>query len=198
MTERKKPPFLTVVHGTEQYSTPARSMLALALKPSREEQLNLPGLLPSRTIISASPMSLLHLDLAHTLLHFKVRHFVDIRLAAEFGSLKISRQAFFALVERLEIEYHYVPALANRNFEAAENPHARWGSLREQLQKQEASRELERIGALVDDGPIILLGETPSHEDSERNIIVRELLELRSDFALQPLDPPSKVPVGVP
>jgi Protein of unknown function, DUF488 len=190
MNGRKKPS-LQVIAGAGRQATSARPPIALALSPGPAggQQLALPGVIPSCAIISVSPAALFTRDLAQTMRELRARHIVDMRLAVEFGSLGLRRRDFDTIVERLGLTYRHARELANQNHELTWNPTAMWTRFREQLRRDPIHAALLRLRDMVDDGPLVLLSESPYHEVSERFFVMEALQEIRPGFAYHHIDP---------
>lgn len=190
MSRPSKPP-LRVIAGAGCQGAPSRASLALALETALPHgmQLALPGLIPSCVVISVSPAALFTLDLAEVLRVHRARHIVDIRLAVEFGSLGLSRRQFDAIVGRLGIAYRHFTELANNNYDLTWNPTAMWNQFRRQLRRERLHPALLRLRDTIDDGPVVLISESPYHEESERRLVVEALHEIRPGFAMTHIDP---------
>lgn len=188
---------LRVIDGGGDEGTPTRSPRAFVLEARipDEQQLALPGIVPSRAVISVSPAALFACDLAETLRALGARHIVDIRLAVEFGSLGLDRRDFDSIIGRLGLCYWHCHVLANKNHELSWNPTAMWSRFHEQLQRDPAHATLLQLRDLIDDGPLVLLSESPYHATSERRVVLEALEELRPGFTHHLLDPSPREPM---
>lgn len=187
-----KRPHLRVVRASGHGEAPVSPGLTPSTpttKRSNAQQLALPGILPSRTLVGTSPAALFRRDLADTLRDLRARYVVDIRLAVEFGSLGLSRRDFEIIVERLGVTYGRFDALANLHDGFTRNAADTWARFRESLRFDPAHSALVKLRGVIDEGPVVLLSESPYHEGSERQLVMEALQQLRPGFTCHHIDP---------
>jgi hypothetical protein len=183
---------LRVIEGAgmrSDVSRPGGLALALEMPLSVGYQLALPWITPRCLIVSVSPAALFTRDLSEVLRSLRVRHFVDMRLAVEFGSLGLGRRRFESVMKRLGLAYRHAYNLANSDFDLSRSPHGKWSRFRRQLQQGAARAELLQLREMINDGPVALLSETPYYKDSERRVVVEALYSIRPGFTFQCIDP---------
>ena len=191
MSGHSKRPSLRVISGTGQQdvSTGRPPAFAVDARAASGQQLALPGVIPSCTVVGVSPAALFARDLADTLRELRAHHVVDMRLAVEFGSLGLGRRDFDSIVRQLGVSYRHFEGLANAYLGLSWSPAATRARFREQLRLEPAHSALLRLRDMIDDGPVVLLSESPYHEDSERQFVMEALEEVRPGFACHHLDP---------
>lgn len=191
MSGHPKRPSLRVISGSgqQEVSTGRPPAFAADARLANGQQLALPGVIPSCTVVGVSPAALYVRDLADSLRELRAHHVVDMRLAVEFGSLGLGRRDFDAILGQLGVTYRHFEGLASPHHGLAWNPAAKRARFRDQLRLDPAHSALLRLRDLIDDGPVVLLSESPYHEDSERQFVMEALEEVRPGFACHHIDP---------
>jgi len=87
----------------------------------------------------------------------------------------------------LQVEYEHFPVLANRFIGKSWNSHVVMQMYMDHLKAHRDA--LQQLYAKIADGPVLLLGRTPHHEQSTRAAIVNELTTLKNDISLCIIDP---------
>lgn len=191
MSSHPKRPSLRVISGSgrQDASTGPSPAFVVDTPVASGQQLALPGVIPACTVVGVSPAALFARDLAETLREIRAHHVVDMRLAVEFGSLGLGRRDFDAIVRELGVTYRHFEGLATPYHGLAWNPAAKRAKFRDRLRLDPAYSALLQLRDLIDDGPVVLLSESPYHEDSERQFVIEALQEVRPGFASHHIDP---------
>jgi hypothetical protein len=115
-----------------------------------------------------------------------IKKVIDIRLSPSFWGRGFSIESFRALLEHSKTSYEHVPVFANKYIGDSWDYDVTMRKYADYIQTQrDALLELEDK---VREGPLLLLGRTPSHGASARAILVNALIELGLTFSLRVID----------
>ena len=167
----------------------ADSRSSLLLMPAPKEtqrepiQLTIPVLTyRPETLVSFGSEALSRSVLVQLLSMARVRRVVDVRASPSFGSRCTAREFFTALSEH-GVSYQHAPELANPFVADSWSDEAWLESYAEYLRGR-ARPHLTRLRDELSGGPLLLLGRSPGHDGSERQVIVDELAALNGEFDL--------------
>ena len=189
MSERKTGNFGVIRGGGEDRRPRQRASLRVVepmyITPT---QLQLPLFMPRpSTVISVGYEGLTLSALEEIFRLYRPRVVVDMRLAPSFYKVSLPRREVAALFERCHVQYRHIPDLANRFLGTSLD---RRETLRRFADAIADSPQLHELRDLVEHGPVVLLGLRPEHLDSERDVLVNALQDLRPGFGLVRLDEP--------
>lgn len=121
-------------------------------------------------------------DLVQDLRRESVKVLVDVRLTPLSRKPGLSKRRLAAALDQVGIAYVHLPALGNPKdnrepFRAGDPAsHDRFRTL---LTSDGAGQALERIAALLDDGPVAVLCFERSQEHCHRRLVVDAVLEIK-------------------
>jgi len=167
----------------------AEPRASLSLMPLPQEtirdpvQLTIPVLTYRPETLVSFGSDALSLDVLVQLISMAgVRRVVDVRASPSFGPRCTAREFFGALSEH-GVAYQHAPELANPFVADSWSDQACLGAYADYLRGR-ARPHLARLRGELSKGPLLLLGRSPGHEGSERQVIVDELAVLDGEFDL--------------
>ncbi|MCX4245986.1 DUF488 domain-containing protein [Paraliomyxa miuraensis] len=118
----------------------------------------------------------------------QVRRIIDIRIAPSFLRLGLPMPAFQHMLQELGITYSHFSSLANRFAGLSSHPELLRSRFTRYLEDRD--NEIRELRALLDEGPVLLIGADPPGPSSDRDIVLGALERIGPRFELQYLADP--------
>jgi len=180
-----KVPNLSILLGEGRPAHKAKPFLTVVpYHRAPPQQLDLfDATLASRKIVSVGIDGLDLECFAHIVASEKIRRVIDMRLSPSFLGRGFSPENVRSLLQRADVAYEHVPALANRYIGDSWDDTFVLQKYATYIRAQHGA--LQQLNDRIANGPILLLGRTPAHAFSSRAVLVNALLEVGSSFVLR-------------
>jgi hypothetical protein len=185
-------PFLSLLPGGRHTAAEKTSRLPLELvrelASSSPVQMSLPFIKPAaRAVISVGFDALDFPAFVALVKGVEARRVVDVRISPSFVSRGFSRPGVDVLFQQMGVTYVSATELGNRFVGQPLEPE--WAASNRFREYLRGHMELLRtLATWIATGPIVLMSRTARHEESERAILLDEIVRLGTDFDLYLVD----------
>lgn len=144
------------------------------------EQLKFPFVdLPTSVLISLGYEGCSFDDFDYLIRRCQPRTLIDVRISPSFTTRGFTPDAVIHTLTECGVSYHYASQLGNRFISDHWDPAASLETMRKYLAQH--AHLLDWLRGSLREGRVVLMGRSPNHHESERAVIVEELVRLEPD-----------------